>query len=197
MTLTLRRPDVAEPTTSPVSYGWAPRGALIVGGVLATLLLIHVGFAAVDLQPPALIRGILLFAGVLLLPGIPVVVALRIPGRALAAALTFAISLSTNVLVTQTSIVIERWSPLWTQTLIMGVSLIACVAAWRWVPGSTRIPGWQLSAEYWTRRRYLSLGGLAAAIGCFALGATQLDVLAVGRIGVLGELTLWNYLGLA
>jgi hypothetical protein len=145
---------------------------------------------------PAAVRALLVFAGILTLPGIPIVVALRIPGRALAGILIPAISLSVTVLLTQTTIVADWWSPLRSQAILTAGSLAACIWARRTLPAHTRTGSFGFDRAHWTRRRAVELSALAASLGCFGLAVADLDVADTGRFGVIPALVPVYFLGL-
>ncbi|MGW0035576.1 hypothetical protein [Gordonia sp. NPDC003376] len=200
MTVTLEkaeRPDSPETESAAVAYGWAPRGALWTGALLAVLLVVVdlLVTAGVD-APPAWARTLIVCAGVLLLPGIPIVVALRIPGRALSAVLVVAVSTSTQILVTQATIIQELWNPPVTQAVIAVGSLLGCLWALRSVPPATSTPSLRLGRVDWTLTRWLSLAGLTASSVCFIVAADLLDILTVGHFGVIAHLTIWYFVGL-
>ncbi|WLP90940.1 hypothetical protein [Gordonia sp. NB41Y] len=194
---TAERPGSPEADTRVVAYGWNPRTTLWIGAVLAALLVVVDILVAAGVDaPPAWARTLIVCAGVLLLPGIPIVVALRVPGRALSTVLIVAVSTSTQILVTQGTIIQELWNPLVTQAVIAVASLLGCLWAFRSVPGTTRSPSSRLGRADWTLRRWLSLAGLAASLVCFIVAADLLDILTVGHFGVIAHLTIWYFVGL-
>ena len=169
-----------------------------MAAVLAVVLLLLDIAAAVDLDVAgAGVRAVLVFAGVLTLPGLPLVIALRIPGRALSAILAAAISLSVTVLAAQTTMIAEWWSPLRTQAILMVATLAVCLWTWRTLPAATRSGTWRLGRRTWTRSRARSLVALAVALALFVVSAESLDVLRVGRFGVIAGVDAYFFVGLA
>ncbi|MDF3281820.1 hypothetical protein [Gordonia sp. N1V] len=199
MTLTSDRSEAGTGTDRhSVGYGFPPRAALSVAAVLAVVLLLLDIAAAVDLDVAgAGVRAVLVFAGVLTLPGLPLVIALRIPGRALSAILAAAISLSVTVLAAQTTMIAEWWSPLRTQAILMVATLAVCLWTWRTLPAATRSGTWRLGRRTWTRSRARSLVALAVALALFVVSAESLDVLRVGRFGVIAGVDAYFFVGLA
>ncbi|MGV9670999.1 hypothetical protein ACWDPV_10430 [Gordonia sp. NPDC003504] len=198
MTLTLHRSSSRHTTPdAPIAYGFPPGGSLVVGGVLAATLLVLDLLDGLGADPlPTAVRALLVFAGILTLPGIPIVVALRIPGRALSGILIPAISLSVTVLLTQTTIVADWWSPVRTQAILAAGSLAACIWARRTLPTHTRTGSFGFDRSHWTRRRAIALATLAASLGCFGLAVADLDVADTGRFGVISALDPVYFLGL-
>ncbi|MEE4023020.1 hypothetical protein V1Y59_08025 [Gordonia sp. PKS22-38] len=198
MSLTVSDRADAPVKESPIAYGWSPRFGLTFSVVLAcaSLVLTLLQAAAPDGLPPTAIRVVVVVAAVLFLPGIPLVVALRIPGRALSTVLAVSVSVSVNALATQVSIVAEWWSPLRTQTVLLAASLVACALARRTVADRTVTGRTGLGRGSWTGRRGVELLVLAVAVVLFVASARQIDVLDAGRFGVITEVGPWYVLGL-
>ncbi len=185
------------PAPRVVPYGWHPGAALRVAVTVAALALAVAVADWAGLDVPGVIRIPAVLLGVFLLPGVPLVVALRIPGRALATALIVSTSLSVNILVTQTSMVLEWWHPARTQTLLAAVGLAASIAAFRTVPDNFRTGSLSLSRAHWTRTRLALLAALAVSLALFIVSARGIDVLKAGPYGVIALVGPWYFVGLA
>ncbi|MFD4291839.1 hypothetical protein ACFWPA_04035 [Rhodococcus sp. NPDC058505] len=182
-----------------VRYGWRPRPALLLGAVVAALMLalnLLVATGSADLVPTP-IRILVVLAGATLVPGLPVVVALRIPGRALFASLVVSVSLATTILAAQFTMVPQWWNPATVQTLLAAGSLLACVLVRRTVPADIACPRSELHyLRSWSRARTTSLVALTASIVLFAVAAATLDYLDAGRYGIITQIGVVYALGL-
>ena len=192
------RTTLVIPTTRrAVPYGWHPRAALWVATAVAAVALIVAVLDWSGLDVPGVIQIPAVLFSVFLLPGIPIVVALRIPGRALATALLISASLSVNLLVTQMSMVLELWHPAQTQTMVVSVGLAASLAAFRTVPADFRTGSLGLSRAHWTTTRLALLGALAVSLVLFVVAARGIDILEAGPYGIIPLVGPWYFLGLA
>ncbi|MFZ2238938.1 MAG: hypothetical protein WAV90_05270 [Gordonia amarae] len=180
----------------PVSYGWHPRAALQVAVVIAAAALVVAVLDWAGVAVPGVIQIPAVLLGVFLLPGVPIVVALRIPGRALATALIVSASLSVNILATQMSMVLEQWHPKQTQTILLVVGLVATLAAFRTVPDRFRTGPLGLSRAHWTPGRLAMLAALAASLALFIVAAKGIDIMEAGPHGVVTVVGPWYFLGL-
>ncbi|MGW0172646.1 hypothetical protein ACWDUM_02255 [Rhodococcus sp. NPDC003322] len=186
-------------TPRVVRYGWNPLAALRVGAAVSVAmlllnLLVATGSAEII---PAPIRILVALAGATLVPGLPVAVALRIPGRALFAALVVSVSLATVILAAQFTMVPQWWNPLTVQTLLAAGSLIGCVAARRTLPAHHEVPHGDLHyLRTWNRTRALGLGALAAALALFAVAASDLDFMGAGHYGIITQIGVVYPIGL-
>lgn len=145
---------------------------------------------------PSPVRSLLIAGGMLALPGLPVVAALRTPGRALSTIQTAAISISVNVLAIQASIMFDWWDPVRTQTVLLSATLFACALAWRTLPGRFRTKAWTLRVHYWTTRRVLHVLALVMSAGLMVIAARTTDVLTSGPLGIIAEISHWYVMGL-
>ncbi|MFF0817429.1 hypothetical protein ACFYVR_20030 [Rhodococcus sp. NPDC003318] len=174
--------------TPVVRFGWNPRSALTLGSAVcvAMLLLNLLVVTSHSDVVPEIVRLLVVIAGLLLVPGLPVVVALRIPGRALSGALTVSVSLATTILAAQFTMVANWWSPLTVQTVLAAGSLAACVVAARTLPTEYTLPRGELQyLRAGGRTRAASLAALAVAVLLFALAASRLDFLSAGHYGIV------------
>ncbi|MFT4087026.1 MAG: hypothetical protein QM658_07680 [Gordonia sp. (in: high G+C Gram-positive bacteria)] len=183
---------------SPVAFGWAPRRALLLGALL-TIALLYVNYrvSVTDAASlPEALRAVLVVIGMTVLPGIPVVVLLRIPGRALAAALVVSISLSANILAAQATMVTGHWNPVATQTGLLIANAVLTFAALVRLPRTVAVGriGWRRNR--WTRRRCIQLAVLAASLAALIVAGRSIDVLDVGALGVIGNVGPVYLLGL-
>ena len=158
------------PAPRVVPYGWHPVPRSGWRSQWQPSLAVAVADWA-GLDVPGVIRIPAVLLGVFLLPGVPLVVALRIPGRALATALIVSTSLSVNILVTQTSMVLEWWHPARTQTLLAAVGLAASIAAFGQcratsAPGRSACPVRTGLVHDW-----LLLAALAVSLALFIVSA--------------------------
>lgn len=184
-----RRTPVSHQAPAPVArFGWNPRAALTLGcAVSIALLVLNILVATSNSGViPETVRLLVVAAGMLLVPGLPVVIALRIPGRALSGALTVSVSLAATILATQFTMVAEWWSPLTVQTILAAGSLAACLATARTLPRTFTLPRGELQyLRAGGRTRAACLAVLAVAGALFALEASRLDFMPAGHYGIV------------
>ncbi len=200
MTADTALPQVTGTSSPTTAFGWNPRSALLLGGAVSAAMLalnLLVAIGASDLLPEPL-RLLVALAGAVLVPGLPVVVALRIPGRALSASLIVSVSLATVILAAQFTIVAEWWSPLTVQTLIAIGSLAGCVVAERTLPRRYTVPRGALQyLRTVSRARALALGALLVSVALFVFAARRLDFLGSGHYGIITQVGVAFWLGFA
>ncbi|MFE4498400.1 hypothetical protein ACFRFQ_00980 [Rhodococcus sp. NPDC056743] len=180
-------------------FGWNPRICLRIGVAVAVAMFALNLAVAADIADvvPAPIRLLIALAGMTLVPGLPVVVALRIPGRALSAALTVSVSLAVAILASQLTMVAQWWSPLRTQFFLALLALALCAAASRTVPSDYRLPSSDLQRlRTFDRSRAIGFGALLIALILFLIAAARLDVAAAGHFGIITEIGPIYVLGL-
>lgn len=200
-TAVLELPRTPTPASMPPTthFGWDPRVCLKISVSMAVLLLALNVAVATDTADfvPAPIRLLIALAGMTLVPGLPVVLALRIPGRALSAALIVSVSLAVTILASQLTMVAGWWSPLRTQFLLALLTLALCAAAARTLPRDYRIPSSDHHRLHTLdRSRTAGFGALLIALTLFVIAAARLDVAAAGRFGILTEIGPIYVLGL-
>lgn len=182
-----------------VLFGWNPRAALILGAaVSAAMLVLNLLVAtAHSTVVPEIVRLLVVSTGMVLVPGLPVVVALRIPGRALSGALTVSVSLAVTIVIAQFTMVAEWWSPLTVQTILAVGSLAACLAAGRTLPTTYTLPRGRLQyLRAGGRRRAACLAAFSVALVLFAVAAARLDFLAAGHYGIITRIGPVYWVGL-
>jgi hypothetical protein len=193
--------DTARRTVArTTAFGWNPRAALLLGGGVSVAMLVLNLLVAIDVADvlPEPVRLLVALAGAVLVPGLPVVVALRIPGRALAASLIVSVSLATLIVAAQFTMVAEWWTPLTVQTLIAVGSLAGCVATARTLPRRYTVPRGSLQyLRTLPRTRLLSLGALVIAVALFVFAAARLDFLGSGHYGIVTQVGAAYWLGFA
>lgn len=189
----------AKSSTQVAAFGWPLRPALAVAATIAVAALILDLLVAADSSSwlPEPVRVVVVLAAALLLPGVPIIAALRVPGRAVAASLVMSLSLAVTILAAQFTIICGAWSPLRTQAIFAGVSLVACVLVWR-----KEVPvlaaGSALSRRpVLSRFRVSSLAALAIALVLFVVAARSLNFTAAGHFGVITEVGVAYVFGLA
>ena len=199
MTTTVAEPVGTHTNAESTAYGWSPRVGLYSAALLGLSLLLITLWQSVmpDTAPPTAVRVVLVVAGVMFLPGIPVVIALRIPGRALSTVLAVSVSVSINALAAQVSIVAEAWNPLRTQSIVVILGLMACAVAFRTVPARTSSGPIGFARHRWTGRRGCELLALAVAVVMFVAAARSIDVLDAGHYGVIALVGPWYIVGIA
>lgn len=196
MNLTLPRPSTTDASDPPHAFGWPPRiGLGFSAGLTVALAILNTLTVAADVVPTPMATPLVLL-GVFFLPGIPITIALRIPGRALATVLAIAISASVNVLATQISIVAEWWNPPRTQTVLLVVATGACILAARTLPPNTRTGPLCLDRVRWTPARAAQLAALACSLVVFVVAARGIDIVATGNLGVIAQVGPWYIVGL-
>ncbi|TQF74328.1 hypothetical protein FK531_04625 [Rhodococcus spelaei] len=183
-----------EPAGRLPSFGWSPRAALLVGVLASAAMLVPlVGGNGQDQWLPPELRAALVIFGATFVPGIPIVIALRIPGRALAASLAVALSLATTILVSQFSLIGHWWNPYRTQTVLGVSALVLCVAVWLRLPSRFRVSRNRYQNALWMDRwRATELVALVAAVVLFARQTSTLDYMAAGKFGIITEVG-WPY----
>ncbi|WP_260684297.1 hypothetical protein [Rhodococcus sp. KBS0724] len=188
-----------KPASPLPRYGWNPRICLRIGVAVAVAMFVLNLAVAADIADvvPAPIRLLIALAGMTLVPGLPVVVALRIPGRALSAALIVSVSLAVAILASQLTMVAQWWSPLRTQFILALLALALCAAASRTVPSDYRLPSSDLQRlRTFDRSRAIGFGALLIALILFVVAAARLDVTAAGHFGIITEIGPIYVLGL-
>ncbi|WP_424806351.1 hypothetical protein [Rhodococcus sp. 27YEA15] len=173
--------------------------AAVIGGTLALFLLILDALVASSNAEviPAPIRIVLVVAGMTVLPGLPVVTALRISSRSLSAGLTIALSFAITILLGQVSMMVESWYPLRNQAILAGVSLALSIAVYLRAPWTRRTPRGRAPIAGNTRRfRALASAVLVASLALFAVATSTLDYSAAGHFGIIGEIGAPYYLGI-
>jgi len=184
---------------TPVRFGWNPRIALIVAAVVSAALGLQTLLAATGSASvlPLPIRVLIAVAGAVVIPGVPAVVLLRIPGRALGASLAVSVSLSTTLLVAHFAMVLGQWHPVYWQATIAVGSLALCGIAARTLPVPhvfpTRATG---RIAVMTRERAGSLAALVGAVVLFVIAARGLDYAAAGHFGIITEVGPYYLAGL-
>lgn len=180
----------ASQPTQPTAFGWAPRPALFVSALVSVAMLAQVAIGDVIApSTPVAIRAAVVCLGATLVPGIPIVIALRIPGRALSASLTVALSMATTILASQFTIVVHWWNPERTQALLGTLGLALCAAAWLTLPSRCTLSRNRFQSLRWVdRSRGTALAGLAAASVLFAVQTSTLDYMASSRFGIISEI---------
>lgn len=180
-------------------YGWNPRICLRIGVAVAVAMFVLNLAVATDIADfvPAPIRLLIALAGITLVPGLPVVVALRIPGRALSAALIVSVSLAVTILASQLTMVASWWSPLRTQFILALLALALCAGASRTVPPNYRLPSSDLQRlQSFDRSRAIGFGALLIALILFLVAAARLNIAAAGHFGIITEIGPIYVLGL-
>lgn len=180
--------NLAPGTTTPtVQFGWRPFPALVVTALVAVLLgaqTILVAFDAGSAIPLAA-RITIATAGAVLLPGVPVVIMLRIPGRALSASLAVSISMATALVLAHFTMVWGRWHPVVNQAvLVLGALALCGVAAWT-LPRRYTYP--VRRAPMMTATRAGLLAALAVSVVLFVVAARNIDYRAASSYGIITE----------
>ena len=163
---------------------------LVVSTVVSVAVLCLAGAVGVDIANvvPVSVRVIVTVLGATLIPGAPIVVALRIPGRALSSALMVSISMAVTTLASQFTMVLGMWHPLRTQVVLAAGALLMTVLARRSLPNTYESPSspnlrvWQLSSG-----RTAMFGALSVALVAFVVAARRLDYLASGALGIITQ----------
>lgn len=185
---------------SAARYPWNPRHGLGLAAVLAAALLVMDVLVAESRSGliPEPLRALLGVAGMILLPGLPLITMLRIPARALSASLVVGVSLAVNILITQAAMIAHWWNPLWTQWGLAGGALVLCLLALLFIPADSSSPSnGVLDRRSWTTRRWVHLGGLALSTAMFVYAARALDIADTGHFGVINALSPMYVVGLA
>ncbi|SMG31963.1 hypothetical protein SAMN02745947_02122 [Rhodococcus rhodochrous J3] len=195
-------PDPAgiAPQSTPIRFGWNPRLALIVAAVVTALLGIQTLLVAVGSGDviPLPVRVLVAVAGAVVIPGIPIVVMLRIPGRALAASLAVSVSMAATLLSAHFAMVLAWWHPVLVQMLIVLGSLALCAGAAGTLPRECAFPARATQRlTVMTRERAGSLTALAVSVALFVAAARTLDYRAAGHFGIITEVGPFYIVGLA
>lgn len=208
MTAALDRPASGKPgqgltdtrSTVPIRYPWNPRRGLKLAAGLALVLLLQnllVAASAEDVVP-ALVRVVLVLAGMCVLPGLPLITMLRIPARSISIALVIGGSLAVNILLTQCLMVAQWWSPIWTQFGLVAFGLAMCGVAWAVIPADApSVNNRIFLTSAWSRRRWAHLAALAVSTGLFAAAAVRTDIDDAGHFGIITAISPGFVLGLA
>ncbi|QNG18012.1 hypothetical protein G4H71_04090 [Rhodococcus triatomae] len=190
----------SRPADRTPRFGWPLRPTLAAAAAVALAVLLLDLLVAADAHTgiPEPIRVAVVLAGALLLPGAPIVAALRIPGRAVGAGLVIALSLAATILAAQFTIVPEWWHPLRTQAILAVSSLVLCVLLWRrHSPADVTSAAFDVRALVPSRARAVSLATLTAALALFVVAARSLDFTAAREFGIVTEIGAAYVAGLA
>lgn len=183
----------ARPTAGALR---APRGRIGRAAVVVSALVAVAvpTVTAADVAFPG--RAILAVAFVLLVPGVPVIVALRVPHPLVAGSLAGATSIACTLLAATTAVATGTWNPLGWTIAISVVDLVASGWALRRLR-QARPPSTVTTADRRARagiagRRLLALAILGAAVWMWWLATRSVHLAAAGATGLAGVLG-WEY----
>lgn len=177
----------ASPTRPRARWTWE-RVALVGSTVLALVSPVVVWW---DIAVPG--RTLLAVAFVVMVPGVPVALALFPRSQHLWVGLAPAVSLATFILVSSAQLLLELWNPAAGASLLALVAVLIAPRAWdSTTPSSTRVPPQRTgSASRW-RTRALAVAAFAAALSLWWWATRIVDLDAADRFGLIEALP-WQY----